>query len=334
LEIGKQLQDLRHLALSCYQRQQLPSTSTATTAHIELQLHPRTPRTSSSSSSSSPPRERKSFEQLRERLGECEAALQQHQQKRSFSSPPASFKTPPDQQNRRKEDVPGISPSDEGRVKQQGNQSLSPRRSVNDHHSIVSSWNNYDLQPQGTSKEIEPTQLVVSLLQHSESSTMIQPDLLSPSQNTGYQRHHTHRYDSPTKGDVIMGCDSCDESVSEQTVTVVNEGKVVRNEYQQECASPLSTSSPSTLKLKLRAADEKFYCLQAMCEEELRSVIGNHEDLAERQQALLEDINVQLLEATDTAEHFKQLTAKVTRLVIVQLIFFQICKNCDGFDFV
>jgi hypothetical protein len=86
--------------------------------------------------------------------------------------------------------------------------------------------------------------------------------------------------------------------------------------------------------LKLRAADEKFYCLQAMCEEELRSVIGNHEDLAERQQALLEDINVQLLEATDTAEHFKQLTAKVTRLVIVQLIFFQICKNCDGFDFV
>jgi hypothetical protein len=110
LEIGKQLQDLRHLALSCYQQQQdrdhqqLQSQRlheerrevVCSSAHIELLVQERHPSSSSPLPPSTPQSaERKSFEQLRERLSHCEAAIQQ--QRHSFSSPSSiSLVTPPE----------------------------------------------------------------------------------------------------------------------------------------------------------------------------------------------------------------------------------------------
>lgn len=130
IEIGKQLQDLRHLALSCCQDKDphVPTTS----AHIELQLHPFPSEPRVKPSSMSP--ERSSFERLKARLSECETTLQQHLWRGETDSgtpvrartsagatspamPSAkatSLVTPPDVQQRLRQ---GQSPSDDNKRK-------------------------------------------------------------------------------------------------------------------------------------------------------------------------------------------------------------------------
>lgn len=81
---------------------------------------------------------------------------------------------------------------------------------------------------------------------------------------------------------------------------------------RRELPSPRSsTSSSFTLKQKLRTADQKLYCMQAQCEADLRAVIAGHEDLAERQQGLLERVHEQLLEAGQDAQVHRRVAAKV-----------------------
>jgi hypothetical protein len=79
--------------------------------------------------------------------------------------------------------------------------------------------------------------------------------------------------------------------------------------------SPSPGSSTSSLKRKLLAADRRLLGVQARCEADLRAVISGHEDLAERQQGLLEDVHVRLLEAEEAAQFFKKVAAKVRRLI-------------------
>ena len=78
---------------------------------------------------------------------------------------------------------------------------------------------------------------------------------------------------------------------------------------------PSSSSSLSRQKKKnllSLSADRQLHCMQALCEEDLRAVIGGHEDLAERQQTLLENLHARLLDATQISEFHRKVTAKVT----------------------
>ena len=93
------------------------------------------------------------------------------------------------------------------------------------------------------------------------------------------------------------------------TPSVISEGN-----YQHGASVNDSTS---VLKKKLRSADKQLFCIQALCEADLRAVISNHEDLAERQQSLLEDINTRLKEATGASDLYKKIIAKVNQLLLI-----------------
>lgn len=78
------------------------------------------------------------------------------------------------------------------------------------------------------------------------------------------------------------------------------------------CPSPSSLSLQKKLLSADRDRDRQLHCMQALCEADLRAVISGHEDLAERQQTLLEGVHARLLEASQAADFHKKATAKVT----------------------
>lgn len=69
---------------------------------------------------------------------------------------------------------------------------------------------------------------------------------------------------------------------------------------------------PSFLRKNLLSASQQMQCMQALCEADLRAVISGHEDLAERQQSLLEDLHARLLHANEAAEFEKLVASKVS----------------------
>ena len=153
-------------------------------------------------------------------------------------------------------------------------------------------------------------------------------DLFTPSKaKSGMKQYRYHlagkddSHNSEVGGEAAMGLGSQSQPTSgsgmqEPPLPVVTppetKNSAGASSAHPSSPSPSPSSSASFLRKVLNSADEKLLSMQALCEADLRAVISGHEDLAERQQALLEDMNLNLMDANDTAEYFKKVTAKVT----------------------